>query len=86
MMGPRAWLTAAALALAAFGLAGCAEHDQVVVYKQGKYQGKPDQLPWNSAPLAYGSAKWTQGNQKSWEDELKTRTQNQNEYVRIQHH
>jgi len=79
------WVVVAAAAIAMAGLAGCGEREQVVVYKQGKYQGKPDQLPWNNAPLAYGSAKWTQGNEKSWEDELKTRTQNQNEYVRIDH-
>ncbi|MDA8109739.1 MAG: hypothetical protein M0015_14085 [Betaproteobacteria bacterium] len=80
------WVAVAAAAAAAFGLAGCGEHEQVVVYKQGKYQGKPDTLPWDNAPLAWGTAKWEKGNEKSWEDELKSRTQNQNEYVRIQHY
>ncbi len=84
-MKPRAWLTAAALALAACGLAGCGEPEQVVLYKQGKYQGKPDQLPWSNAPLAWGSAKWTQGDETSWNDEVRRRTLNQNEYVRIVH-
>ena len=80
------WMAVAAAAVAALGLSGCGgEHDQVISYKQGKYQGKPDQLPWDNAPLAYGSAKWTKGNEQSWLDELKTRTQNQNEYVRIDH-
>ena len=27
-------------------LAGCGERPQVVQYKQGKYQGKPDTPPW----------------------------------------
>lgn len=80
-----AWLMAAALTLTAFGLAGCAERDQVVVYKQGEYQGKPDQLPWNNAPPAWGNAKWTKGDEASWEQEVKTRTLGQNEYVRIVH-
>ena len=84
-MRPRAWLTAAALALAAFGLSGCGEPEQVVFYKQGKYQGKPDQLPWSNAPLEWGSAKWTKGDETSWNDEVKRRTLNQNEYVRIVH-
>ena len=38
-------------ALAVFGLAllqGCGEKEQIVVYKQGKYQGKPDQKPWTA--------------------------------------
>lgn len=80
------WVIAGIVALAALGLGGCGEHEQVIAYKQGKYQGKPDTLPWNNAPLAYDSAKWTQGNEQSWQDEIKARTQNQNEYVRIQHY
>ena len=52
-------------------LAGCGEGDQqVVVYKQGKYQGKPDGLPWNSdSPIAeLRGGKWTKGDRASWED------------------
>ena len=70
-------------ALGLIGLAGCGQRPQTEAYKQGKYQGKPDTLPWDDAPLAYGSATWTQGDKRSWEDEIKTRTMNQNEYVRI---
>ncbi|MCC6609138.1 MAG: hypothetical protein IT515_05610 [Burkholderiales bacterium] len=77
--------TAALAGIVALGLAGCGEPPQVVVYKQGKYQGKPDQRPWENAPLTYGHAKWTQGNEQSWTDEVNTRTQAQNEYVRIVH-
>jgi len=32
-------------AAVALGLAGCGEQPQVVQYKQGKYQGKPDAKP-----------------------------------------
>ena len=62
-------------ALFAFGLAGCGERPQVVEYKQGKYQGKPDQKAYESAP-------WN-GNKRDWELALAPRTQNQNEYKRI---
>lgn len=79
------WIVIAAAGVAVLGLAGCGERPQVVSYKQGKYAGKPDTLPWNNAPLSYGDAKWTQGNEKSWQDELRQRAQAQNEYVRIDH-
>jgi hypothetical protein len=65
-------LAGAALAL---GLAGCGERSQVVEYKQGAYQGKPDEKAWVGKP-------WN-GNQKEWELALATRNQNQNEYKRI---
>jgi hypothetical protein len=71
------------LVVAVFGLAACGEPEQVVVYKQGKYQGKPDTQPWNSEPLAYGSAKWTQGDRASWETQIKTRQLAQHEHKRI---
>ena len=70
-------------ALGLVALAGCGEKPQGVAYKQGKYQGKPDTLPWDNAPLAYGDAKWNKGDKTGWEDQIKTRTQSQNEYVRI---
>jgi hypothetical protein len=71
------------LVIAAFGLAACGETEQVVVYKQGKYQGKPDGRPWDSAPLAYESAKWTAGDKVSWETQIKNRQLGQHEHKRI---
>ena len=65
-------LTAAALVLA---VAGCGERPQVIEYKQGKYQGKPDQAAYDTAP-------WN-GNKREWELALANRNQNQNEYKRI---
>ena len=65
---------AAAAAIAALGLAGCGEEPQVIVYKQGKYQGKPDTKPWDSP-------EWG-GEQAKWERAINTRAQNQNEYAR----
>jgi len=63
--------------LLAFGaaLAGCGEQPQVVNYKQGKYQGKPDTQPWANAPF--------NGNKDEWERAIKNRNQGQNEYKRI---
>jgi hypothetical protein len=66
--------------------AGCGEGDQqVVVYKQGKYQGKPDGLPWNSdSPVVeLRGGKWTKGDRNSWEEQLKNRQLAQHEHKRI---
>jgi hypothetical protein len=79
----RKLLLAVAVLSLACGLAACGEKEQVVVYKQGKYQGKPDGRPWDNDPLAYGSAKWTKGDRASWETHIKTRNDSQNENKRI---
>ena len=55
--------------------AGCGERPQVINYKQGKYQGKPDTPAFNNPPF--------NGNKRQWENEINTRTQAQNEYVRL---
>jgi len=65
---------AAGIAIAV-GLAGCGERPQVIEYKQGKYQGKPDEPPYAAAPF--------NGDQAKWERDIRNRTQNQNEYKRI---
>jgi len=59
----------------AAALAGCGERPQVVNYKQGTYQGKPDQKAYDTAP-------WN-GNKRDWELALANRNQSQNEYKRI---
>ena len=69
----RALAVAAGVAIA-LGLAGCGERPQVVQYKQGNYQGKPDTPPYGGAPF--------NGNKAEWERAIKTRNQNQNEYKR----
>jgi hypothetical protein len=63
---------AAVLALA---LGGCGERPQVINYKQGTYQGKPDTPAFANAPF--------NGNKQQWENEVDTRAQSQNEYVRL---
>jgi hypothetical protein len=78
-------LAVAALVVAA-GLAGCGEKEQVIVYQQGKYQGKPDTRPWENEPGAsvYTTSKWSKGDKSSWEAALRSRNQNQNEYTRAE--
>ena len=73
------------LVLAAFAIAGCGEKEQVVVYKQGKYQGKPDNRSWDNAPLAaeFRGGTWKQGDRASWEDSIKNRQLAQHEHKRI---
>ena len=56
------------------GMAGCGERPQVIEYKQGNYQGKPDNPPWESAAF--------KGDKAAWERAIKARNQNQNEYRR----
>jgi hypothetical protein len=79
----RALVALAAGVALAFTLAGCGEPDQVVVYKQGKYQGKPDTRPWDNDPPAWGGAKWTKGDRASWENQIRTRQLAQHEDKRI---
>jgi hypothetical protein len=74
MTGVRILVVLAASA-AALALAGCGERPQVVNYKQGKYQGKPDSPPYAAAPF--------NGNKQQWESAVDTRAQAQNEYVRL---
>ena len=64
-----------AFALTAIGMSGCGEKPTVTVYKQGQYQGKPDNTPWQSAPF--------NNNQVEWEKAIKARSNNQNEYLRV---
>ena len=71
----RASVVALAVVSAAL-LAACGERPQVINYKQGKYQGKPDTPPYSNAPF--------NGNRAEWDKVIATRNQNQNEYKRHQ--
>ena len=68
-------LTVAALTALALLASACGEKPNVTVYRQGSYQGKPDNLPWQSAPY--------NNNQVEWEKAIKARNNAQNEYLRI---
>ncbi len=59
------------LVLLPLGLAACGEEQQVVVYKQGTYQGKPDTPAWGD------------GDRKAWEERIKVRQLTQHEHKRI---
>ena len=86
MISARKFIIAVAALVAVAGLAGCGEHDQVVAYQQGKYQGKPDTKPWDNSPSdsIYTTSAWTKGDKSSWETAIKSRTQYQNEYTRVE--
>lgn len=75
MIRIRTVLTAIAAAAFTMTVAGCGERPQVVNYKQGKYQGKPDTPAFSNAPF--------NGNKQQWENEINNRAQSQNEYVRL---
>lgn len=82
--GPKA-IAAALVAAAVVILPGCGESEQVVIYKQGKYQGKPDTKPWENEPLARGplDGKWAKGDRTGWENQIKQRQLEQHEHKRI---
>jgi len=86
MTTARKLVLAGAALLLAVGLVACGERDQVTVYKQGKYQGKPDSKPWENDPAAslYTTSKWSKGDQTSWESAVKSRNLSQNEYTRAE--
>lgn len=73
-MSTRGIAIALACVVGAFMLSACGERPQVVQYKQGRYQGKPDTPPYQGAPF--------NGNRQQWDDAIHTRQQNQNEYKR----
>lgn len=78
------WVVVAALL--ALGAAGCGERDQTTQYRDGKYRGKSDMRPWDSAPSATSPGTWTKGDRETWENEVRARTvTSQNEHRRIGH-
>jgi hypothetical protein len=73
---------------AAFVLSACGERQQVIEQSSEKrYQGKRDGKPWENDPLAYrgmsASPTWSKGDRVSWENQIKTRQNGQNEDKRI---
>ena len=86
MTPSRKLILALAALLVAFGIAACGEREQVIVYKQGKYQGKPDTRPWENDPAAslYTTSKWDKGDKTGWETAVRTRNLSQNEYTRAE--
>jgi hypothetical protein len=63
--------------------AGCMEVEQASTPAQQAGQTvKRDTAAWNNEPLANGP-KWTKGDQKSWEEQIKNRQLAQHEDRRI---
>ena len=67
-------LILAAVAALTWAVAGCGEKPGVTVYKQGQYQGKPDQQPWDNEQF--------KGDKLAWETAIKARNDIQNERTR----
>ncbi len=86
MISARKLVIAGAALIAVAAMTGCGEKEQVVVYHQGKYQGKPDTKPWENDPgtSLYTTSKWKAGDKSGWETALKSRNENQNEYTRAE--
>jgi uncharacterized lipoprotein len=63
-------------AVAVLGLAGCGDAPQELAQGERRYQGKPDTNPWDSPQFG--------GKQAEWERAIQARTQNQNEYTRVE--
>ncbi len=68
-------LRAIAPLFAAVVLAGCSEEPQVIRYEAGKYQGKTDTRPWESATYS--------GDKARWESDMRARIGYQNELRRM---
>ena len=66
------------LMLLAAGLAACGEKDQSLVTSAAK----PDGKPWQAAAGPHTVKGWTAGDKTSWETQLRTRAQTQNEYAK----
>ena len=61
-----------------------ASAEQVVVYKQGKYQGKPDGMPWNSeSPSRLSGGEVDQGRPRELGRPDQARQLAQHEHKRI---
>jgi outer membrane lipopolysaccharide assembly protein LptE/RlpB len=69
-------LTTATLLAATLVLAACGDKAQTAGTP------KSDSQPWDSAQTAYSAQGWKAGDKAAWENQLKARSQNQNEYSR----
>ena len=69
------WVIAATLVL---GATACTEKPQTAQASPKKTDGKP----WQGAKDDYVAKGWTPGDQTSWESQIRTRMQSQNEYTR----
>jgi len=59
-------------------LSACGERDQAMTTKRGLTDAKA----WNGAHNEFVVKGWTPGDKVSWENQIRARGQNQNEYVK----
>lgn len=60
-------------------LAGCGEKSQ----SQADARDSGDVPPYQGAKDPFVAKGWTPGNKTEWDNQMRTRTQTQNEYVKI---
>ena len=72
---------AALLAAMSVALAGCAEKTPVAGQPQAS-RAKADAKPWEGSPTVFATPGAEKGDRERWEKALRTRAENQNEYVR----
>lgn len=61
-------------------LAGCSEFDQSTAESRSYPNDTP---PWKASKNPYVEKGWTAGDKVSWEKQLRSRSQAQDEYVKI---
>ncbi|RJG07460.1 hypothetical protein D3870_16970 [Noviherbaspirillum cavernae] len=67
------------LAMAAASVIGCGEIDQA---QSASNTNRGDTPAWKGAKDPFVAKGWTPGDKASWESQMRTRSLNQNEYVR----
>lgn len=72
-------LLVSVVALTVLALSACGERDQSITGSTNKSDAKP----WQGAKNDFVAGGWTPGDKGSWEKQIHTRNQSQNEYVRI---
>jgi hypothetical protein len=68
------------IAVCAIVVAGCGEINQA---KTAGNTNRSDTAAWQGTNSKHVAPGWQPGNQPSWESQLRTRAQNQNEYQKI---
>ena len=67
------------IALLPLILLACSERDQSLTGAAKKSDGKP----WQGAQNGFVDSGWVPGDKASWEQKIRTRGQNQNDYAKV---
>ena len=65
-----------AMTMATLGLTACGEKPQTAVTK------KSDTQAWEASGSAFVAPGWKEGDHASWEEQLRSRAQSQNDYAK----